>query len=86
MEESYPKSLDYVDGFATHWYTDSFVPPDLLDNTRRLYPGKAIVNTESCVGVAAGDVNHPVLGSWLRAQTYILSYIQVLELKTYKLY
>lgn len=77
MEAANPYSLDYVDGFATHFYTDSYVPPHLLDDTKRLYPDKVIINSESCVGVAAGDVNHPVLGSWPRAETYILSYIQV---------
>lgn len=77
MEAAYPKSLQYVDGFATHFYTDSYVPPRLLDDTRRLYPSKVIINTESCIGVGLGDVPHPVLGSWVRAQTYILSYMQV---------
>lgn len=80
MEAAYPKSMDYVDGFATHWYTDSYVSPNLLDDTKKLYPSKTIINTESCVGVGEGDVPTPILGSWIRAERYILAYMQVINI------
>lgn len=73
MEFTNAKSLDYLDGFAVHFYFDSLLPPSMLDDTIRLYPSKVIINTESCVGIGQG----PLLGSWVNAQTYILSYIEV---------
>lgn len=78
MEAANPKSMDYIDGFAAHYYFDVNLSPDVLDTTKRLFPSKIILNTESCVGVNLGEVNHPVLGSWVNAQTYIDRYFEVL--------
>lgn len=51
MKAAHPKSLDYLDGFAVHWYWDKIVPPSLLDKTKEKYPDKLIINTESCLGI-----------------------------------
>lgn len=77
MQAANAKSIDYLDGFAVHYYFDQLTPPSLLDDTKRQFPNKIILNTESCLGVGAPGSNGPLLGSWLRAQTYILSYIEV---------
>lgn len=77
MERTNSKALDYLGGFAVHFYFDSITSPSVLDDTKHQFPSKFIINTESCVGVGAFGSNGPNLGSWSRAQTYILSYIQV---------
>lgn len=77
MEATDPKSLEYLYGFAVHFYVDTYNPPSLLDDTKRLYPKKVILNTEACLGTHDNEDFGPILGSWDRAQSYILSYIEV---------
>lgn len=84
MEAANPKSMDYVDGFAVHFYFDGYDQPSLLDDTKRLFPSKVILNTESCLGVL-DVIRGPLLGSWDRAETYILSYIEASFIRAGKL-
>lgn len=70
-------ALDYIYGFAVHFYADALTSPKVLDITQNEYPEKVIINTEACLGSSTGDVRGPTLGSWSRAQSYILSVIEV---------
>lgn len=72
--------MDFVDGFAVHFYVDRFVPPFLLDLTHKKYPNKILLNTESSFGSIPGDGGRwPILGSWERAQKFALGIIQDLQ-------
>lgn len=50
MQQAHPESVNYLDGFAVHWYWDDIAPPSLLDKTHNKFPDKFILNTESCLG------------------------------------
>lgn len=50
MQTTNPTSIDYLDGFAVHWYLDALAPPSFLDQTLETFPDKFIINSESCVG------------------------------------
>ncbi|XP_012281809.1 glucosylceramidase isoform X2 [Orussus abietinus] len=69
------KVRSYVSGIGLHWYTDEYFPPILLDWTHDQFPDKFLITTESCV-VPFLDYNKVVLGSWERAEYYILYMIQ----------
>lgn len=75
MEAANPKSLDYLYGFAVHFYADNSNSATLYDDTKREFPNKVIINTEACEGSDKG--HSPELGSWDRAENYILKYIDV---------
>lgn len=49
MEREDPKSLDYLDGVAIHYY-GNFVPPAILTALQRRYPDKMLLSTEACEG------------------------------------
>lgn len=51
MQIAHPESIQYLDGFAVHWYWDDIAPPSLLDKTHEKFPDKFILNTESCLGI-----------------------------------
>jgi glucosylceramidase len=70
MQSSFPTSMDYVDGFAVHWYWDRVIPVHELDETHRLFPNKIIMNTESCMGDNPLDGRGPHIGSWRRGELY----------------
>lgn len=53
MQQSHPEAVQYLDGFAVHWYWDNIAPPSLLDKTHEKFPDKFILNTESCLGMMA---------------------------------
>lgn len=77
INETYPNAMDYLYGFAVHYYADTISPPSSLDETKRQFPSKVIINTESCEGSKSGEVRGPLLGSFHRSVNYILSYMQV---------
>ncbi|XP_059620577.1 lysosomal acid glucosylceramidase [Phlebotomus argentipes] len=79
MKTSRPNVMDYVDGFAVHWYWDRFVPAAVLDSASDKFPEKLIINTESCIGDKPLQTHGPILGSWDRAEEYILAYIEDLQ-------
>lgn len=80
MKYDHPDALDYVDGFAVHWYWDSFIPPtSTIDKTRDEYSNKLILNTESCLGDKPYEHHGPVLGSWARALIYAMNIFQDLK-------
>lgn len=79
MKSLQPKAFDYVDGFGVHFYWDKFVSPSVLDETAKQFPGKLIINTESCLGDKPYQVHGPVLGSWERGVDYFEAYLQDLQ-------
>lgn len=78
MQAASKIAIEYLYGFAVHFYADIIVSPELLDETKRQFPEKIIINTEACYGTLGIDVQGPILGSWDRAQSYILSLIEVI--------
>uniref|UniRef100_A0A1B0CZ46 Glucosylceramidase n=1 Tax=Phlebotomus papatasi TaxID=29031 RepID=A0A1B0CZ46_PHLPP len=79
MENARPNVTSFLDGMAVHWYWDKFVPAEVLDSASKHYPDKLILNTESCIGDKPFQTHGPVLGSWNRAEDYILAYIEDLK-------
>lgn len=81
MKLSRENVIDYIDGFAVHWYIDGlFSPKFTVDLAKKNYPSKIILNTESCMGDKP-VIQHrgPVLGSWVRALMYINGIMQDLK-------
>jgi len=77
MQKGNPKAVDYIDGFAVHWYWDGFIPPKTtLDKAALTYPDKFILNTESCAGDKPLEHHGPIMGSWVRATLYIEAILQ----------
>lgn len=62
------KSMEYIDGIAVHWYTDSVISPIFLDRVVERYPDKPLMNTESSTGALWFDTPGILLGSWNRAE------------------
>lgn len=79
MEEAHADAVNYLDGFAVHWYWDKLAPASLLDQTHDRWPDKLILNTESCIGDKPFQTHGPLLGSWERAEEYIKAYIEDLQ-------
>lgn len=73
------KAFDYVDGFGVHFYWDHFVSPRVMDETAQQFPGKFLLNTESCLGDKPYQEHGPVLGSWDRGVEYFEAYMQDLQ-------
>lgn len=73
------KAFGYVDGFGVHFYWDQFVSPRVMDETAKMFPGKLLLNTESCLGDKPYQVHGPVLGSWERGVEYFEAYLQDLQ-------
>ncbi|XP_072941975.1 lysosomal acid glucosylceramidase-like [Epargyreus clarus] len=70
MEQGDPKSMDYVDGIAVHYY-GNFVPAHILTMIQRRYPNKILLSTEACEGAMPWDLHKVEIGSWRRARRYI---------------
>lgn len=68
--------MDYVYGFAVHWYWDRIIPPTVLDQTQALFPDKILLNTESALGDKPWEQHRPILGSWDRAEKHATGIIQ----------
>ncbi|XP_050096209.1 lysosomal acid glucosylceramidase [Anopheles aquasalis] len=79
MDQGHPNATSYLDGLAVHWYWDGVAPAGLLDQTARTYPGKWIFNTEASLGDKPLQQHRPILGSWERAESYILYILQDLQ-------
>ncbi|XP_067626974.1 lysosomal acid glucosylceramidase-like [Eurosta solidaginis] len=79
MDAFRPGVLDYLNGFAVHWYWDEFLAPIVMDKTVEKYPGKILLNTESCIGDKPWQTHGPELGSWNRGQIYASAYLKNLQ-------
>ncbi|XP_037943788.1 lysosomal acid glucosylceramidase-like [Teleopsis dalmanni] len=79
MKTSRPDSLNYLDGFAVHWYWDDIFAPYLIDEVHNAMPEKLLLNTEACVGDKPWQTHGPELGSWSRAEQYIRDILQDLQ-------
>ncbi|XP_076749061.1 lysosomal acid glucosylceramidase-like [Xylocopa sonorina] len=73
------KARNYTAGIAVHWYTDSFIPPTVLDRTHADFPDKFILLTEACTGSNELKFKKVLLGSWERGEKYILSIIEYMN-------
>lgn len=71
------KAKKYIDGIGIHIYSDSFAPPELLDQTHFDYPDKFILMTEASLG--AESITKVSLGSWERGQMYMDSILQYMN-------
>ncbi|XP_053667414.1 lysosomal acid glucosylceramidase [Anopheles marshallii] len=76
MDQGHPNATSYLDGLAVHWYWDGVAPAALLDQTAARYPDKWIFNTEASLGDKPLQQHRPILGSWERAESYILYVMQ----------
>lgn len=74
-----PKAIDFIDGIGVHWYWDQIITPERLDKTHQYFPSKIILNTESSDGDKPFQTHGPLLGSWKRAEKYILAFMQDLN-------
>ncbi|KAA0193477.1 hypothetical protein HAZT_HAZT011532 [Hyalella azteca] len=64
-----PECSKYISGVAVHWYSDQWISPDVLLQTRDLDPSKFILYTEAC--------NESVyLGDWSRAERYVTDILE----------
>ncbi|XP_073816320.1 lysosomal acid glucosylceramidase-like [Musca autumnalis] len=79
MKLSRRDSLNYLDGFAVHWYWDEIFKPTFIDNTLALYPEKILIMTESCIGDKPWQKAGPVLGSWYRGEKMARAFLQNLQ-------
>uniref|UniRef100_A0A8W7PP31 Glucosylceramidase n=1 Tax=Anopheles coluzzii TaxID=1518534 RepID=A0A8W7PP31_ANOCL len=79
MDEGHPNATRYLDGLAVHWYWDGVAPAALLDQTAARYPDKWIFNTEASLGDKPLQQHRPILGSWERAESYIVYVMQDLQ-------
>ncbi|BFY98105.1 hypothetical protein BsWGS_01145 [Bradybaena similaris] len=73
-----PVAYKYVSGVAVHWYIDSFIPVDFLDEAHTAFPDKFLFGTEACEGSMPWEVKVD-LGAWERAATYAHDIIEDLN-------
>ncbi|XP_026326864.1 glucosylceramidase-like [Hyposmocoma kahamanoa] len=78
MEREDPKSIEYIDGIAVHYY-GNFVPASILSNLQNRYPNKMLLSTEACEGPMPWDEHKVELGSWDRARNYVRYILQDLN-------
>ena len=45
-----PVAKNYTAGIAIHWYTDAYIPVEVVDMTHDEFPDKFILMTEACTG------------------------------------
>ena len=50
MAAADPKSIEYMDGIAIHYY-GNFIPASILSNIQGRYPDKILLSTEACEGM-----------------------------------
>lgn len=79
MYSAYPKSKEFIDGHAVHWYWDKFISSKNLESTYQKYPDKLLIATEACSGDKPWEVHGPILGFWPRTEDYILDIIDDLN-------
>ncbi|XP_063530263.1 lysosomal acid glucosylceramidase-like [Cydia strobilella] len=78
MEREDPKSIEYIDGAALHYY-GNFIPPIIMTAIQNRYPDKILLSTEACEGPMPWDREKVEIGSWDRARKYTKSIIQDLN-------
>ncbi|XP_013185918.2 lysosomal acid glucosylceramidase [Amyelois transitella] len=78
MEREDPRSIEYIDGIAIHYY-GNFVPPIILSKIQERYPGKILLSTEACEGPMPWDQMKVEVGSWARARRYTTSILEDLN-------
>ncbi|XP_059051335.1 lysosomal acid glucosylceramidase-like [Achroia grisella] len=78
MEIAEPRSIDYIDGIAVHYY-GNFVSPRVLARVQERYPNKILLATEACEGPMPWNREKVIIGSWRRARRYISSIIEDLN-------
>jgi glucosylceramidase len=71
-----PECSKYISGVAVHWYSDQYVSPDVLLQTRDLDPSKFFLYTEACNGVFEDNPDSVYLGNWARAERYAFNIIE----------
>lgn len=79
MNRTRPEALNYLDGYAVHWYWDNLISVDVMEETlERFNPkkNKLLINSEACIGDKPWQKHGPVLGSWSRAEAYIKSLME----------
>ncbi|CAH2051961.1 unnamed protein product, partial [Iphiclides podalirius] len=69
-----PGSEKYIDGIAVHFYFDNFTPASFLKDATKSYPNIFVISTEASEG--AGSKRPVVLGSWERAESYIIDILE----------
>ncbi|CAG9791613.1 unnamed protein product [Diatraea saccharalis] len=74
-----PEALQFIDGVALHFYSDKFIPADILSLVYDKYPDKFLLATEACEGVSDKDGQFVLLGSWDRAVSYITDIMEDLN-------
>jgi glucosylceramidase len=80
MYGTIPESKSYIKGHVFHYYANVLLGRKALTETYNLYPDKFIILTEAAHGVFPWeDVKGPVLGSWQRAENYIVDIIDGLN-------
>ncbi|XP_075972196.1 lysosomal acid glucosylceramidase-like [Anticarsia gemmatalis] len=78
MEKEDPKSIEYIDGIAIHYY-GNFIPPSILSRVQERYPNKILLSTEACEGPMPWDLLKVEIGSWRRARRYVTSILEDLN-------
>ncbi|RXG52436.1 putative glucosylceramidase 4, partial [Armadillidium vulgare] len=68
-----PNAIEYIDGIAVHWYSDSYMSTDVLDRAHDMADGRFILYTEACIDSV---INFVELGNWERGEQYITDIIQ----------
>ena len=74
MEEGNDQ-LENINTIGMHWYWDDYIPPRVLDMTRRKYPDKLLLGTEAC-NKLNGQSATEFLGSWEHGENYSKSILQ----------
>ncbi|XP_018013259.1 putative glucosylceramidase 3 [Hyalella azteca] len=74
-----PDSNKYVDGVAVHWYSDTGVGPQVLDQAHEVDPSKFLLYTEACEGYNVEGALSVMLGSWTRGEHYFDNIIEDLN-------
>ncbi|XP_052758741.1 lysosomal acid glucosylceramidase-like [Galleria mellonella] len=78
MEREDPRSIDFIDGIAIHYY-GNFVPSLVLSRIQQRYPNKILLSTEASEGSMPWNREKVAIGSWRRAKRYISSIIEDLN-------
>ncbi|KPJ00977.1 Glucosylceramidase [Papilio xuthus] len=78
MEKEDPKSIEYIDGIAIHYY-GNFMPATVLTRIQKRYPGKILLSTEACEGPMPWDKYKVEVWSWDRASKYTRSILEDLN-------
>ncbi|XP_046661458.1 lysosomal acid glucosylceramidase-like isoform X2 [Homalodisca vitripennis] len=70
--------LEYINGFAVHWYWDFLIGAKVINDLHENYPEKFTLYTEASVGDKPWEKKVDI-GSWERGEMYIADIIQNLN-------